>query len=98
MLQCNRKGAAKMMKRTAIVSAILAGIVLILIFGLLFFGSKPSVNVSAIATGLTAVRNIIAIAVSDMSEMPWLVLVCAGAGVMVIADRRRRAKVRQATS
>lgn len=45
-----------------------------------------------------ASRTILSIATSNSNDMLGLVVICAGAGLFVMSDRRRRARGRQASS
>jgi hypothetical protein len=84
--------------RAAIASGLRAGLLLSLIIGVFLVARGLGPWASPFGQISAAVQRLISIAVSDTSEMGWLVLMCIASGILVLADRRRRAKVRQASS
>ena len=82
--------------RAVTTSGLKASLLILLIIGVFLVGRTVASGISPLAQIIVAMQRISAIAFSDSAELPWLVIVCIGAGLMVIADRRRRARVRQA--
>ena len=64
--------------------------------GIFLIGRAVVLDMSPTGQNIAAPQRIMAIALNDRTELVWLAIVCAGAGLMVIADRRRRSRVRQA--
>lgn len=84
-------------KRDAIASGLGAGLLLSLVVGI-FLGIRGQVaGVSLVDQLAPALQRLALIVSGDTAQLRLLGLVCVACGVLVILDRRRRAKVREAT-
>jgi hypothetical protein len=85
-------------RRAAIASARRIILLFLVIFVGIWLARGFVLGTSPLTTMVSAGHRIFTIAFADGVQLGWLILLCAGAGVFVMSDRRRRTKVRRASS
>ena len=85
-------------RRFAITSGFRAFLLILLIIGVFLVSRSLIIGGGVTGPIYAAVHRIFDVARDDRSGMPWLIMVCIATGLLVISDRRRRARVRQASS
>lgn len=86
------------MQRTAGFSAVRAILLILLMIAAVLLVRDLASGLSATGRIVAAMQRIIDIALADSAQTSWLIVLCAGAGLAVFLDRRRRSKTRQASS